>query len=81
MKEYIEHIQDIWGNPSCWGDHLATLAAVVVLGVWIDTFWTWTKDPKGMEQMTWWEWLQVISIVYLPLWWMYVFTSLYFGGF
>ena len=79
MKEYIEHWNDIWGNPSCWGDHLALLAAIVVLGVWID--FLRCLEPETREQMTWWEWLQIISIVYLPLWWMYVFASLYFGGF
>lgn len=79
MKEYIEHWNDIWGNPSCWGDHLALLAAVIILGVWLDSLRCLGQEER--DQMTWREWLQVISIVFLPLWWIYVFTSLYFGGF
>lgn len=79
FETYIEHWEDIIGNPSCWGDHFAAVAGVVCLAMVLETYYEIFKNG-AWKRLSVWEIFQLICCGFLPIWWFFVFTSLYLGG-
>ena len=73
-----EHWRDMLASWECWLDHLAVVAALIVLAIVVDTFIAWWKSQR--EELSFWEKIQVASLLFVPTWWIYVFTQLYIAG-
>ena len=78
IGQYAEHWRDMLFSWECWLDHLAVIAALIVLAIVVDTFIVWWKS-RGAE-LSLWEKIQVASLLFVPTWWIYVFTQLYIVG-